>query len=140
MGVHGDGAVNHLNDRNLPLMNIHERVLSVLGCCFVDEVLIDAPCHVTPEMISSLNLSEVIGWEEDDTIDSLGDQQGDRYAHAKHAGVFTRLPRPGTFRLEKIVERIHKNQQSYQAKFERKMKAETQFYQAKYSGGLSSSE
>ena len=41
-------------------MNLHERVLSVLGCRYVDDVLIDAPWVITPDMISSLNISKVI--------------------------------------------------------------------------------
>ena len=41
-------------------MNLHERVLSVLGCRFVDDVLIDAPWVITPDMIASLNIAEVI--------------------------------------------------------------------------------
>ena len=41
------------------LMNLHERVLSVLGCQYVDDVLIDAPYDITPEMISRLNISNL---------------------------------------------------------------------------------
>lgn len=32
---------------NLPIMTLHERVLSVLGCKYVDDVLIDAPYTIT---------------------------------------------------------------------------------------------
>jgi ethanolamine-phosphate cytidylyltransferase len=31
-GVHGDSVVNSHRGMNLPIMNLHERVLSVLGC------------------------------------------------------------------------------------------------------------
>lgn len=40
VGVHADTIVNKHRGSNLPLMNLHERVLSVLGCRFVDDVLI----------------------------------------------------------------------------------------------------
>lgn len=36
-------VVNIRRGGNLPLMNLHERLLSVLGCKFMDDVLIDAP-------------------------------------------------------------------------------------------------
>lgn len=118
---------------NLPLLNLHERVLSVLGCRFVDDVLIDAPYQITPEMISSLNLSEVVHGTHSDYIDSLDDKDM-RYKYAKDAGIFTLIESPSDFRLENIVKRIHKNQDTFQAKFERKMKAESEFYQEKYGG------
>ena len=60
VGIHGDAVVNRERGSNLPLMNLHERVLSVLGCRFVDDVLIDAPWVITPDMIASLNIAEVI--------------------------------------------------------------------------------
>lgn len=48
-------------------MNLHERVLSVLGCKYVNDVLIDAPLEITPDMIASLRITEVChGTESDD--------------------------------------------------------------------------
>ena len=41
-------------------MNLHERVLSVLGCRFVDDVLIDAPWNISHDMMASLKISEVV--------------------------------------------------------------------------------
>lgn len=32
VGVHNDNVVNQQRGSNLPIMNLHERVLSVLGC------------------------------------------------------------------------------------------------------------
>lgn len=33
-------------------MHLHERSLGVLGCRYVDEVIIGAPCEVTMDMVS----------------------------------------------------------------------------------------
>jgi ethanolamine-phosphate cytidylyltransferase len=41
-------------------MNLHERLLSVLGCKFMNDVLIDAPVEITPDMIASLRITEVV--------------------------------------------------------------------------------
>jgi ethanolamine-phosphate cytidylyltransferase len=41
-------------------MNLHERVLSVLGCKYANDVLIDAPVEISPDMIASLKISEVV--------------------------------------------------------------------------------
>lgn len=47
VGVHNDQIVNRYRGSNMPIMNLHERVLSVLGCKYVDDVLIDAPFVIT---------------------------------------------------------------------------------------------
>ena len=60
VGVHNDSVTNCHRGMNLPIMNLQERVLSVLGCKYVDDVLIDAPYIVNREMISSLRISKVI--------------------------------------------------------------------------------
>ena len=116
---------------NLPLMNLHERVLSVLGCRFVDDVLIDAPYEVTPEMISSLNISEVVHGTISDETQELHDKDI-RYKHATAANIFTVIESPSSFRIENILKRIQRNQEVFQAKFERKKKLEDQYYEEKY--------
>ncbi len=37
-----------------PIMNLHERSLSVLACRYVDEVIIGAPWDVSKDMVSFL--------------------------------------------------------------------------------------
>eukprot|EP00934_Nitzschia_sp_Nitz4_P002938 Nitzschia sp. Nitz4//scaffold150_size53981//3589//4949//NITZ4_006668-RA/size53981-snap-gene-0.59-mRNA-1//-1//CDS//3329537044//2928//frame0 len=131
VGVHGDAVVNKRRGMNLPLLNLHERVLSVLGCRYVDDVLIDAKYQITPDMIASLHITEVIhGTNTDDDDDA--DQLEVRFKFAKEAGIFTTLRSPSDFRLQNVVDRIHKNQSAFQAKFERKMNAEKEFYKEKY--------
>lgn len=60
VGVHSDSIVNAQRGYNLPIMNMHERVLSVLGCKWTDDVLIDAPLIITKEMIQSLRIDLVV--------------------------------------------------------------------------------
>ena len=95
--------MNKRRGMNLPLMNLHERVLSVLGFRFVDDVLIDAPYEVTPEMISSLNISEVVHGTTSDETQELHDKDI-RYKHAKAANVFTVLESPSSFKIENISQ------------------------------------
>lgn len=58
--MHRDAIVNSHRGHNLPIMTMHERVLSVLGCKYVDDVLIDAPYEITAEMINGLNIGTVL--------------------------------------------------------------------------------
>lgn len=72
VGIHGDAVVNKRRGGNLPLMNLHERVLSVLGCKYMDDVLIDAPLEITPDMIASLRITEVVHGTESDGYSDFG--------------------------------------------------------------------
>ena len=130
-GVQGDAVVNRQMGANFPLLNLHERVLSVLGCRFVDDVLIDAPYTVSQEMISSLNISEVV---HGTVYDDIGSNRNDdsRYREAKDTGILSVLESPCDFRLENIVHRIQDNQEMFQARFKRKKAAENDHYKEKY--------
>eukprot|EP00527_Entomoneis_sp_CCMP2396_P006616 CAMPEP_0198142054 /NCGR_PEP_ID=MMETSP1443-20131203/4952_1 /TAXON_ID=186043 /ORGANISM="Entomoneis sp., Strain CCMP2396" /LENGTH=489 /DNA_ID=CAMNT_0043804991 /DNA_START=105 /DNA_END=1574 /DNA_ORIENTATION=+ len=131
VGVHGDTVVNRVLGINLPLMNLHERVLSVLGCRFVDDVLIDAPYEITQEMISSLKIDEVL--ESPDTgYGSSSSQGSDRFGKIPK-DIVHNIEQPYKFSLSNILERIQRNQDHFQARFQRKMMAERQFYEKKHS-------
>lgn len=131
VGIHGDAVVNRQMGANFPLLNLHERVLSILGCRFVDDVLIDAPYNVSREMIASLNISEVV---HGTVYDDIGSNRNDdsRYKEAKDLGLLSVLTSPCDFRLENIVYRIQENQEMFQARFKRKKEAENDHYQEKY--------
>lgn len=47
VGLHPDESVQERRGPHLPIMNVHERSLSVLSCKFVDEVIIGAPPVMT---------------------------------------------------------------------------------------------
>jgi ethanolamine-phosphate cytidylyltransferase len=132
VGIHGDATVNRVHGMNLPIMNLHERVLSVLGCTYVNDVLIDAQFKISMEMVVSLNISEVIGTHDEDIGDIEHAAREDRFQCAKDAGVLHMLDLPSKFSMGRILERIQRNQDAYQAKFERKVAAERQFYRQKY--------
>jgi ethanolamine-phosphate cytidylyltransferase len=134
VGVHSDTLVSQRRGSNLPLMHLLERVLSVLGCRFVDDVLIDAPYEVSPEMISSLRINEVVhGTTSDATFDGNRDERYvERYKHPREAGIFTMIESPINFKQEDVMSRIREHQAAYEAKFARKLKAEIDFYEQKY--------
>jgi ethanolamine-phosphate cytidylyltransferase len=115
-------------------MNLLERVLSVLGCRFVDDVLIDAPYEVCPEMISSLRINEVVhGTTSDATFDDNRDERYvERYKYPREAGIFTVIESPSNFKHEDIMSSIREHQAAYEVKFARKLKAEIDFYEQKY--------
>lgn len=44
-------SCSELRGHQYPLMNLHERSLSVLACRYVDEVIIGSPWEVTQDMV-----------------------------------------------------------------------------------------
>jgi len=120
-------------------MNLHERVLSVLGCRYVDDVLIDAPYEITRDMISHLNIGEVVRGVTRSDLGNV-DETDARYRYAREAGIFTLIDSRSTFSIASIVRRIQKNHEAFQARFVRKMEKESKDFEDKHqsSGNASS--
>jgi ethanolamine-phosphate cytidylyltransferase len=125
-GVFNDSLVNQLEGGNLPIMNLHERVLSLLGCKYVDDVLIDAPSVLTTEMIKSLNISAVVCLPENKVDREV------RYKVAMDMGIYHELSPISDLTVNDIIERIHQHNERFMAKFERKKKAEDEYYANRY--------
>ena len=56
VGIYDDETVNDLKGSNYPIMNLHERVLNVCSCKWVDDVVIGAPRTIDQDMIKTLNI------------------------------------------------------------------------------------
>lgn len=119
-------------------MNLHERVLSVLGCRHIDDVLIDAPYDITNEMISTLGISEVVQVKQD-IHDGSNEEHDARYKCAQDAGILNTIKAESNFRIGNVIQRIQRNQNAFQAKFERKMKAEQDYIDGIAIGNANSS-
>jgi ethanolamine-phosphate cytidylyltransferase len=128
VGVHSDSTVNKSKGSNFPIMNLHERTLSLLGCKFVDDVLIDAPYEVTATMIASLNISTVVKGT------SSCSNEARRYAVPKEQSIYTVVDSPTDFSLEDIMDRIAANQVAFQQKIDKKKKKENEYYDDRYQG------
>ncbi|EQC30624.1 ethanolamine-phosphate cytidylyltransferase [Saprolegnia diclina VS20] len=131
VGVHNDAIVNKHRGLNYPIMNLHERVLSVLGCRYVDDVLIDAPWQVTKEMIASLRLAVVVHGSHRDAEDTDA-AMDDHYKCAREAGIYRELPSPRNLDVKDIVDRIAENRERFEKKFVKKMEAEKEYYDDRY--------
>ncbi|GBP58119.1 Ethanolamine-phosphate cytidylyltransferase [Eumeta japonica] len=59
VGLHTDLEVNRYKGSNYPIMNLHERVLSVLACKYVHEVVIGAPYTVSADLMDHFRVMVV---------------------------------------------------------------------------------
>jgi len=130
VGIHNDDLVNTHRGSNYPIMNLNERVLSVLGCRYVDDVLIDAPWEITREMIAALNISVVATGTLRDCEDLHGDEK--YYEVPKQLGILKTVESKSPLTVETIVERILSQEKAYQTKLKKKSAAENEYYSNRF--------
>jgi ethanolamine-phosphate cytidylyltransferase len=116
VGLTEDEAVNKVKGRNFPIMNINERVLGVLSCKYVDEVIMGVPYDVTDDVIDKLNINVVVAGKirEDD------DFGGDPYAAPKARGIFREIDSPSTLSTQAVIDRLIKNRAEYEERQKKK--------------------
>jgi len=114
VGLHTDTDVNKYKGSNYPIMNLHERVLSVLACRYVNQVIIGAPYVVTKDVIDQFKIDIVVhGKTPVSHIDGA-----DPYAYPKELGKFSEVDSKSTMTTADIVQRII----THRAEFEERNK------------------
>nr|XP_054763001.1 ethanolamine-phosphate cytidylyltransferase-like isoform X1 [Lytechinus pictus] len=111
VGLHGDQEVNRYHGSNYPIMNLHERTLSVLACRYVDEVVIGAPYRVTSELLDHFDVDVVV---QGKTEIHPGADGSDPYEEPKKRGIFQLVDSGNNMSASKIVERIISNRIRFQ--------------------------
>lgn len=126
VGLHDDHTVNARRGANLPIMNLHERTLSVLACRHVDEVIIGAPSVVSQDMITTMNISLVVhGTHRSGAHSAKGDEE--RYAVPKAAGIFVTIQSVSDLDVTTILNRVKRNREAFVRRNVKKTAAETEY-------------
>lgn len=60
VGIWSDEMVRYYRGDLYPLMSLQERLLMVLACKYVDDIVIEAPYIITEDLIKSLNIEKVV--------------------------------------------------------------------------------
>jgi len=89
VGVHTDEDVQERRGPHLPIMNLHERALSVLACKYVDEVIIGSPMVITEDLVKTFNISAVVRGSVSETsshhhLAQAGGSGGSTGNHSRH--------------------------------------------------------
>ncbi|XP_073066857.1 ethanolamine-phosphate cytidylyltransferase-like [Primulina eburnea] len=130
VGIYTDQTVSELRGTHFPLMNLHERSLSVLACRYVDEVIIGAPLEVTKDMITTFNISLVVhGTVTDGNCFSNG--KSNPYAVPKSMEIFKILESPKDITTTSIAQRIIANHEIYLKRNAKKEASEKKYYEGK---------
>ncbi|XP_060535257.1 ethanolamine-phosphate cytidylyltransferase isoform X2 [Cylas formicarius] len=122
VGLHTDPVVNRYKGSNYPIMNLHERVLSVLACKYVSEVVIGAPYKVTKDLMDHFKVDLVVHGLTPVMADV---DEADPFGYPKAINKFLSLDSGNDMTTERIVERIIRNRLEYQERNRQKEKKET---------------
>lgn len=102
-------------------MNLHERVLSVLACKYVSEVVIGAPYNVTKDLMDHFKIDVVVHGETPVLLDDNGE---DPFDYPKRIGKLVIVNSGNEMTTEKIVSRIIANRLEFEARNLKKEKKE----------------
>ncbi|RWR79116.1 ethanolamine-phosphate cytidylyltransferase [Cinnamomum micranthum f. kanehirae] len=148
VGIHTDQTVSANRGAHRPIMNLHERSLSVLACRYVDEVIIGAPGEVSKDMITTFNISLVVhgtvaeesGFQKvnlimEYTVHFLHLKIGTRVPSVEivpiEMGIYRQLESPLDITTSTIIKRIVSNHEAYQKRNEKKAESERKYYESK---------
>ncbi|EEC18197.1 glycerol-3-phosphate cytidylyltransferase, putative, partial [Ixodes scapularis] len=127
VGLHTDPVVNRYKGYNYPIMNLHERVLSVLACKYVNEVVIGAPYSVSADLMDHFRVHIVCHGMTPIMQDVDG---SDPYAEPKRLGKFKTLDSGNSLTTHDLVQRIIRNRLLFEARNFEKERKEVAIYDA----------
>uniref|UniRef100_UPI003AAB4C94 ethanolamine-phosphate cytidylyltransferase isoform X3 n=1 Tax=Centroberyx gerrardi TaxID=166262 RepID=UPI003AAB4C94 len=117
VGLHFDQEVNRYKGKNYPIMNIHERTLSVLACRYVSEVVIGAPYAVGKDLLDHFKVDLVCHGKTEVFPDK---DASDPYAEPKKRGIFWTVDSGNGLTTDDIVQRIIENRLQFEARNQKK--------------------
>ncbi|XP_008408685.1 ethanolamine-phosphate cytidylyltransferase isoform X2 [Poecilia reticulata] len=127
VGLHFDQEVNRYKGKNYPIMNIHERTLSVLACRYVSEVVIGAPYAVGKDLLDHFKVDLVCHGK----TEVFPDKDGvDPYAEPRRRGIFRTIDSGNSLTTDDIVQRIIANRLQYEARNQKKEAKEMAVFEA----------
>ncbi|XP_046359444.1 ethanolamine-phosphate cytidylyltransferase-like isoform X1 [Haliotis rufescens] len=126
VGLHTDPIVNRYKGSNYPIMNLHERTLSVLACKYVSEVVIGAPYAVTKDLMNHFKVDMVCHGMTPIMPDIDG---SDPFAEPKRQGKFKLIESGNELTTQMIIERIIKHRLEYESRNKKKEEKERKIYE-----------
>jgi len=118
VGLLTDADANKNDGCNYPIMNLHERVLAVLACRYVDEVVIGAPYIVDQQAMDHFNVDVVChGMTHVPLCPRTGQ---DPFEYPKTLGKFVCVDSGNDFTAPDLVQKIILNRLQYEQRNKKK--------------------
>lgn len=128
VGVHTDEDVTKRRGAHLPIMELHERALSVLACRYTDEVIIGAPSVITEDLLTTFNISMVVRGTMHEINDRTAASEDERYSMPSERGMLKYLNSPSSMTSAQLIQRIVKNREQFENRQEKKKAREKEYY------------
>ncbi|KAG8469402.1 hypothetical protein KFE25_005857 [Diacronema lutheri] len=134
VGVHDDATVRRVCPAAQPVLTLNERVMGVLGCRHVDDVLISPPWLLSREMIASLAIAVVVRARVDDEAEACEQSICERYETARTLDIYAELrcDEFAQLRASQLVRRACERESQLSSRVARKAEAERDYYRARY--------
>ena len=116
VGVHTDEDVTKRRGAHLPIMELHERALSVLACRYTDEVIIGAPSVITDDLLTTFNISMVVRGTMHETTDRQAASEDERYQIPSQRNMLKYLSSPSSMTSAQLIQRIVKNREQFESR------------------------
>lgn len=110
VGLYSDKTISRYRGQNYPIMTLQERVLSVLACRYVNEVVIEAPLTITEELLEHFNITVVCHGKTSVELDENGK---DPYALPKALGKYLVVDSGNELSTQAVVDRIVKKRDEF---------------------------
>ncbi|GET91421.1 ethanolamine-phosphate cytidylyltransferase, putative [Leishmania tarentolae] len=111
VGVYEDQVVNELKGKNYPIMNLNQRVLGVLSCRYVDEVVMGVPFDVSKDIIDELHVDAVVDGQFSDLMAPEGGSQ--RYEVPKAMGIYHEVDSGCALSMDSLISRVVENRLAF---------------------------
>lgn len=132
VGIHDDSTVSQLRGSRPPVMNLHERVLNVCACKWVDEVILAAPKTVTEDLIKTWDVTAVVRGVGHMRNSFACESSTDYFEVAKKLGIYVEVPsRWPELCQETVVKRIVQNREVYMRRNADRARREDAYYKSK---------
>lgn len=132
VGIHDDETVCEKMGAGYPIMNVHERSLSLLAIKYVDDVIMGCPWVITKDLINSLHINLVVRGTTSEKAkpECVNDPKyTDEFKVPQEMGIYKEFKSPNNFTVHTIIERISDQKEKYIQKYERKLSAEENYYE-----------
>ncbi|CAH8639890.1 unnamed protein product [Schistosoma rodhaini] len=124
VGLYSDKTSSFESGRMGSILTLQERLLSVLACRYVSNVIIDAPYVIPPSLLDHFNVNYVaIGWDKNltPTLEGL-----DPMMVCKERGILRRIDSGCNVTTSLVISRIMKNRLLYEERNRKKVSKEMQ--------------
>ena len=119
VGVHDDITINSIYGSSYPIMNLHERVLSVLACRYVDEVIIGAPYAISKDVLEKVYKIDLVVRGKTEIMPDIDGK--DPYELPRQLGIVVEVDHPfAEVGSDEIIRRIVVNRKLYEERNKRK--------------------